>query len=848
MVFILDSEKYAAGDPAEMKEHFDTFEFPLSPFQKHAIEAVVSGHHSLSCVPTGSGKTLPALFAIEYFVAQGKKVIYTSPVKALSNQKYYEFTKRFPHISVGLLTGDVKLNPEADVLIMTAEILQNTLHRKEQVASESTTPSALLSFNMNIDADLGCVVHDEIHMINDADRGHVWENIILMLPTHIPMVMLSATLDNPINFARWIESRGRDQEQLVGTEQKQVYLACSTYRPVPLTHYMYLCAPQAIFKAERDKAVQQKIRDTLDTIHPVVSATGTFDEVTYNRVNDTLKLLEKHKVFVKRSFVLNEICKHMVQNNMLPAVCFILSKKQIQVASREISVPLLGEDDAVPAVVAHECDQLLRSKLPNHEEFKRLPEYVEMVDLMAKGIAVHHSGVLPILREMVELMFARGFIKLLFATETFSVGLDMPIKTALFTDIKKFDGTGRRMFLPHEYIQAAGRAGRRGRDPVGNVIHLPNLYRDMSRLEFRGMVCGGPQALVSKFRISYGLVLNLLGANSNTEEETINATDRCASFCGRSMIQYELATQIAGIDQQLVDVRAEIEKKEEYTQRLRTPLETIYRFHELCVEIPASKNKKRKALERELATIKDDHRYLLTDSQTVASLEDKRASVQTLEAQHAGAAGYLDSQVGAIMDKFRRDGYIGADGMLTLRGNYAANIKEGHCLVFAEMLTSPEFASLESCDLAVIFSCFAGVKVSEDAREQYVNADEPADLKTVLQIASDTAASCADFENTERVYASRGDDMEISFDLMSLVREWYAAEDEPSCKLVVQRAQQEKGILLGEFTKAITKIVNIAAEVERVAEFAGDLAMVGRLRDVSKNLLKFVVTNQSLYV
>ena len=164
------------------------------------------------------------------------------------------------------------------------------------------------------------------------------------------------------------------------------------------------------------------------------------------------------------------------------------------------------------------------------------------------------------------------------------------------------------------------------------------------------------------------------------------------------------------------------------------------------------------------------------------------------------------------------------------------------------MLNAPEFASLEACDLVVLFSCFAGVKVSEDNRDQYISPDEPAALKTVLQLAADTAAACADFENTERVYASRGDDMEISFDLMSLVREWYAAEDEPGCKLVVQRAQQEKGILLGEFTKAITKIVYIAAEIERVAEFAGDLTLVALLRDVPKKMLKFVVTNQSLYV
>ena len=841
MVLTLDNNKYENGDPEEFQEHFDGFGYSLSPFQKFAIEGIVGGHHSLSCVPTGSGKTLPALFAIRYFVGKGKRVIYTSPIKALSNQKYYEFTQKFPDMTIGLLTGDIKLNPGADVLIMTAEILQNTLHRKEQVATETTTPSALLSFDMDIDTELGCVIHDEVHMINDADRGHVWENMILMLPKHIQMVMLSATLDNPSNFARWIETRGHENQD---TEQKQVYLASSTYRPVPLTHYMYLCSPQAIFKAERDKTIQQKIRDTLDTIHPIVSPTGVFDEFMYNRVADTLKRLENHKVFVKRSFVLNEICKYMVHNNMLPAVCFILSKKQIHIASKEISVPLLGEDDPAPAVVAHECDQLLRSKLSNHEEFKRLPEYTEMVELMSKGIAVHHSGILPILREMVELMFARGFIKLLFATETFSVGLDMPIKTAVFTDIKKFDGTGRRMFLPHEYIQAAGRAGRRGRDKIGNVIHLPNLYRDMTRLEFRAMTTGGAQALVSKFRISYGLVLNLLGAIAEANTEGVSHS---TSFCGRSMIQYEIDKQITGINHQIATIQEDIIKKEECIKHLRTPLETIYRFHELESEIPSSKNKKRKTLERELTTIKEN-RYLMTDAATVASLKDKQSELQELNNQLVAANTYLDNQVGSIIDLFKRDNYIGSDGTLTLKGNYAANIREGPCLVFAEMLTCPEFALLESCDLAVLFSCFSGIRVSEDDREQYVRPDEPDALKTVLQLAVDTATNCANFENEERVYASRGDDMEIRFDLMLRVRQWYAAEDEFICKCIVQRAQQENGILLGEFTKAITKIVNIAAEVERVAEFAGDLTMVGRLRDVSKNLLKFVVTNQSLYV
>jgi ATP-dependent RNA helicase HelY len=197
-------DSYPVGSELKYSLYFEKYSFPLSTFQKFAIEAIVEGNHSLSCVPTGSGKTMPALFAIDFFTSKGKKIIYTSPIKALSNQKYYEFTQKFPEISIGLLTGDIKINPEADVLIMTAEILQNTLYRKKQ----TDCAASLLMFDMDFENELGCVVQDEIHMINDEERGHVWESIILLLPKHIQMVMLSATLDKPEKFAGWIETRG----------------------------------------------------------------------------------------------------------------------------------------------------------------------------------------------------------------------------------------------------------------------------------------------------------------------------------------------------------------------------------------------------------------------------------------------------------------------------------------------------------------------------------------------------------------------------------------------------------------------------------------------------------------
>jgi antiviral helicase SKI2 len=193
------SDTYSKKDEEKYKENFTKYNFELSSFQKYAIEAIVTGNHILVTAHTGSGKTLPAEFAIEYFIGMGKKVIYTSPIKALSNQKYYEFTQKFPNISFGILTGDIKSNPEADVLIMTTEILLNTLYNKKNKSG-----STLIEFEMNFETKLGCVIFDEVHYINDPSRGHVWEECIMMLPNQVQMVMLSATIDKPEVFASWV--------------------------------------------------------------------------------------------------------------------------------------------------------------------------------------------------------------------------------------------------------------------------------------------------------------------------------------------------------------------------------------------------------------------------------------------------------------------------------------------------------------------------------------------------------------------------------------------------------------------------------------------------------------------
>jgi antiviral helicase SKI2 len=315
---------------------FAKYPYPLSDFQKYAIEGIIEGQHVLVTAHTGSGKTLPAEFAIQHFVLErGKKVIYTSPIKALSNQKFYEFSLKYPNISFGLLTGDIKTNPNADVLIMTTEILMNYLF-----ARNSQNTSTELSFQIDIENELACVVFDEVHYINDADRGQTWEQTILMLPYHIQMVMLSATIDNPAGFATWIENR--DSQYIDG--RKSVYLASTNHRVVPLTHYGFFATSETPFKNIKDKTIQQQIRDATNKLILMKTSNGKFNDAGYYEIKTMADLFAKNQFYMKRKFVLNRLMEFLKQEEMLPAIVFVFSRKSVEQCAHDITTNLLEDD------------------------------------------------------------------------------------------------------------------------------------------------------------------------------------------------------------------------------------------------------------------------------------------------------------------------------------------------------------------------------------------------------------------------------------------------------------------------------------------------------------------------
>jgi superfamily II RNA helicase len=827
------SYNYPKSDDEGYEKYHEMYEYPLHDFQKWALKGIVDGNHVLVCAPTGSGKTLPGEFALNYFHTKGKRTIYTSPIKALSNEKFYNFTRKYPHLSVGLITGDIKCNPEADILIMTTEILLNKLY---QVKSNSPAPSSSISFEMDIEQELGCVVFDEIHFINDESRGHVWEQSIMMLPPQVQMIGLSATLDDPAKFAYWLENRGSSTK----FSDKEVFLTQKQVRAVPLIHYSFITATNGVNKHIKDKSLQQEIRSAIDKPFVIQDANGVFNDAQYQSTTKVLKLFEKNDIRVKRQHVLNKVTEYLVEKEMLPALCYVFSRKQLEKCAEELTTNLLEFDSKVPYTVDRECEQIIR-KLPNFEEYLHLPEYVNTVKLLRKGVGIHHAGLMPILREMTELLFARGFIKILFCTETMSVGINLPVKTTIFTDVNKFNGEINRMLYSHEYTQAAGRAGRLGLDTVGHVIHLNNLFRNVESVGYKNMMNGKPQTLSSKFKISYNLLLNLLDIGDNN----------LVSFANRSMVTGDLDSQMKQIYYKITTANTELDNMKASSSHLRTPSEIIEQYIELEKNVKFSVNKKRKEMERQIQNIRDNNKFIDQDKFSYQKISVKESEISSLQNQLDALNSYIKSGVYNVLHLLKDEEFVDGDFSdettlkLSLKGRIASQLREVHCLVFAKILEDKLIENLSSKQLVSLFSIFTNITVQDDFKDYSPKTDDNElhnIVKTVTKMYEDY------YSKEVSLKINTGFDYNINYDLLNYVDKWCDCQDVESCKIVLQEMDEEKQIFLGEFVKALLKINNISGEMEKIAEMTGNIAFLSKLKEIQNMTLKYVVTNQSLYV
>uniref|UniRef100_A0A3P9DMD9 SKI2 subunit of superkiller complex n=1 Tax=Maylandia zebra TaxID=106582 RepID=A0A3P9DMD9_9CICH len=445
--------------------------FELDVFQKQAVLRLEAHDSVFVAAHTSAGKTVVAEYAIALSQKHMTRTIYTSPIKALSNQKFRDFKNTFG--DVGLLTGDVQLSPESSCLIMTTEILRSMLYNGSEVIR-----------------DLEWVIFDEVHYINDAERGVVWEEVLIMLPDHVSIILLSATVPNALEFSEWI---GR-------IKKRHIYVISTLKRPVPLEHYLYT----------------GNSTKTQKEMFLLVDATGNFLNKGYYAAVDAKKeRTSKHaQSFGTKNTSQNTtdrsvwltLLHFLSQRQQTPVVAFTFSRTRCDENAR--SLDSMDLTTSIEKAEIHSFFQKSLTRLRGAD--RQLPQVILLMrDLLKRGIAVHHSGILPILKEVIEMLFSRGLVKVLFATETFAMGVNMPARTVVFDSIRKHDGTGFRNLLPGEYIQMAGRAGRRGLDATGTVIILCKAgVHEMADLHV--MMLGKPTLLQSQFRLTYTMILNLL--------------------------------------------------------------------------------------------------------------------------------------------------------------------------------------------------------------------------------------------------------------------------------------------------------------------------------------------------
>jgi superfamily II RNA helicase len=435
------------------------FPFPLDGFQLEAIDALNQGHSVVVSAPTGSGKTLVGEYAIHRALAHGRRVFYTTPLKALSNQKLRDFREQFGSERVGLLTGDLSLNREAQVVVMTTEIFRNMLYA--EIDHPDNDPLH----------DVEAVVLDECHYMNDSQRGTVWEESIIHCPSQIQLVALSATVANAGQLTDWIE-RVHGPTRLVHSD----------FRPVPLA-----------FSFCSAKGLHPLLNDEGTGLHPNCKVWRP-PKTTHRKGPKTPRPPQPEAA------PLPFVVAQMAERDMLPAIYFIFSRRGCDKGVRDLGKVCL--------VQPHEQERI-RARLDAF--VAATPEAVREgghAEALTRGIAAHHAGVLPAWKELIEELFQQGLIKVVFATETLAAGINMPARTTVISALSKRTERGHRPLMGSEFLQMAGRAGRRGLDSQGYVVTVQSRFEGVR--EAGALATSPADPLVSQFTPSYGMVLNLL--------------------------------------------------------------------------------------------------------------------------------------------------------------------------------------------------------------------------------------------------------------------------------------------------------------------------------------------------
>lgn len=782
-----------------------TFSTSSDDFQRHCYTSIDNNESVLVTAHTGCGKTRAGIYAMAKYIRDNKKVVYTTPIKALSNQKYKEFNEEFVpkfleqsgiEATIGIMTGDTKINPDADCVIMTTEILRNSLYKigKEgDTRKESELKDSFIS-------QIGCVIFDEVHYINDKDRGGVWEETICLLNPAITMVMLSATIDKALKFANWIGS----------LKQKMINLVPTSHRIIPLTHNVFIGGK---------------------LIH-IIDNNYNFNRKNYDKVLamsiDIEKKKKKHSSNLSR---IGKLVSYMKEHNMLQAIFFAFSRKNCEKFALMITQKLVDDKESI------ELDKIFNKHMHSYEKkYIHLPQYQTIKKLIYNGVAFHHSGLIHILKEIIEILFQRGLIKVLFATETFAIGVNMPTKTVVFTELMKPTNNGRRSLLPSEYKQMSGRAGRRGKDAFGTVIILP-VYNLPTQLEMVSMVLGKVPSVSSKLIIGYSFLLkNITSDNISIKE-----------FLSSSLYHQQTVKTIQHIEQNLIELKKKVNELKKNDNSL---YDEYYNIQDNSnnilnngIVIQVNNTKKIRKIKNKLEitpNFKKNYNEYILFRQAKQELIDMEIKLNTHKSYIEDSSeplitimqqfGYIQKNNKSLLDLNSKD--------VTVKGILAAQINECNPFILTEMLIQGLFNDMKPAEIAALISIFINDFRPDD--RFYITDVEGTPIindrlkKINLIIKTYTDAEYSLNINTEI-------DWNIYYDYIDAVYRWTSGED-------IKSIIRFLGVYEGNFIRSITKINNIVNDLKCLSNISNTIINVPIFDEIEELLMRDIVTNDSLYI
>ena len=650
-------------------EFLGRYPFSMDDFQIQGCQALENGKSVLVAAPTGAGKTIVGEFAAFLAMESGKKCFYTTPIKALSNQKFQDLSAMFGESNVGLLTGDTSINSEAPIVIMTTEVLRNMIYS----ASSTLT-------------DLRYVVMDEVHYLADRFRGAVWEEILIHLPESIQVAALSATVSNAEEFGDWLQ-----------TVRGEMQVIVSESRPVPLYQHVLFGNRLLDLFSSSTKVNPEILRLEKESLRAVRTKYGNSGGKKNwrdsSQITSTIKALGRAEVIEK-----------LDREGLLPAITFIFSRAQCDNAVKQCLAAGLRLTNAEERSQIREVISEKTKSLP--EDDLIVLGFHEWVDSLERGIASHHAGLLPAFKECVEELFQRGLIKAVFATETLALGINMPARTVVLEKLTKWNGESHVSVTPGEYTQLTGRAGRRGIDIEGNAVILWN--KDIDSASAAGLASTRTYPLKSSFKPTYNMTINLISqfgaARARTSLES-------------SFAQFQADKAVVGLARQIKRNNDAISELEE---EISCHLGDFVEYAQIRFEIKELERglstKRRKAREFEEEKIADARKALRNHSCHGCSDRETHARIaeraDRLRRENSGLSARVANRTHVIARRFdlikvmlEKFGYLNNDA-ITANGKLLSKIYGETDILIAEMIRREAFGQLTAAELVSIVSVF----------------------------------------------------------------------------------------------------------------------------------------------